>query len=40
MAADIAVLSHDLTALAPDDITQAAAMVTIMDGAVTYQRPG
>ena len=40
MVADIAVLSHDLTALAPDEITQAAAMVTIMDGAVTYRREG
>lgn len=38
MAADIAVMSHDLTQLAPDAITDAAAMVTIMDGAVTFQR--
>ncbi|MEW9921391.1 amidohydrolase [Marimonas sp. MJW-29] len=38
MAADIAVLSHDLTGLAPEAITEAAAVVTIMDGTITYQR--
>lgn len=38
MAADIAVLSHDLTALAPAEVTQAQAMTTIFDGKVTYRR--
>ncbi|MEM6940100.1 MAG: amidohydrolase [Pseudomonadota bacterium] len=39
MRADIAVLSHDLSRLAPDDITQAQARVTLCDGAVTYEAP-
>ena len=38
MMADVAVMSHDLTALPPADITQAQAQVTICDGAVTFQR--
>ena len=38
MDADIAVLSHDLTTLASDRITEAEAMVTIFDGKVTFQR--
>lgn len=38
MAADIAVMSHDLTRLAPDAITDAVANVTIMDGVVTFRR--
>ncbi|WP_317498898.1 amidohydrolase family protein, partial [Idiomarina sp. Sol25] len=32
MMADVAVMSHDLTALPPADITQAQAQVTICDG--------
>ncbi|MCR8826616.1 amidohydrolase [Pseudosulfitobacter koreensis] len=36
MMADITVLSHDVTALAPADITQASAVVTICDGQVTF----
>lgn len=39
MAADIAIMSHDLTRLPAAQITEAAAVVTIMDGAITYQRP-
>lgn len=38
MAADIAIMSHDLTRLPAAQITEAAAVVTIMDGAITYQR--
>ena len=38
MSADIAVMSHDLTALPPDRITDAQAMVTIFDGSVTFER--
>ncbi len=36
MDADVAVMSHDLTRLAPEDVTEAKAVVTIMDGSVTY----
>jgi predicted amidohydrolase YtcJ len=36
MAADVAIMSHDLTALAPMDITDARAMATIVAGNVTY----
>lgn len=36
MRADIAVLSHDLTALAPTDVTQAQAVLTICAGEVTF----
>ncbi len=38
LTADIAVLSADVTSLPPKAITQAEATVTIMDGAVTFQR--
>lgn len=38
MNADIAVLSHDLTTLPPSQIVEAQAMVTIFDGAVTFER--
>ncbi|WP_299561485.1 amidohydrolase [uncultured Sulfitobacter sp.] len=38
MMADVAVLNMDLFRLAPDDITQAYAVLTICDGAVTFQR--
>jgi len=38
MMADIAVLSHDLTRLAPLDITSAQTVTTICDGVVTFQR--
>tara|TARA_R110002110_G_scaffold38465_9_gene125502 strand:- start:3812 stop:5491 length:1680 start_codon:yes stop_codon:yes gene_type:complete len=38
MMADVVVMSHDLTALAPADITQAQAQVTICDGQITFQR--
>lgn len=38
MMADVAVMSHDLTALPPADITQAQAQVTICDGKVTFER--
>lgn len=38
MVADVAIMSHDLTKLAPMDITTAKAMVTICDGVITYQR--
>lgn len=37
MMADIAVMSHDLAALPPDDITKAHATTTICDGEITYQ---
>ena len=40
MVADIAVLSHDVTRLAPEDITAAHATLTICDGAVTFERDG
>ncbi len=36
MMADIAIMSHDLEALAPVDITGASAIMTICDGKVTY----
>lgn len=36
MLADVAILSHDLTTLAPEKITDAKAVVTICDGQVTY----
>lgn len=38
MMADVAIMSHDLTKLAPSDITQAKAMTTICDGVITFQR--
>ncbi|WP_295315764.1 amidohydrolase [Roseobacter sp.] len=38
MLADVVVMDHDLTALAPADITRAAAQVTICDGEITWQR--
>lgn len=38
MVADVAIMSHDLTKLAPLDITTAKPMVTICDGVITYQR--
>lgn len=38
MTADIAVMTHDLCKTAPAEITDAAASVTIMDGAVTFER--
>ena len=38
MMADVAVLSHDITTLEPDRITDAAAVVTICDGQVTFER--
>ncbi|WP_323779506.1 amidohydrolase [Leisingera sp.] len=37
MAADVAIMSHDLTQLAPGNVTAARAMTTICDGIVTYQ---
>ncbi|MEO0372016.1 MAG: amidohydrolase [Pseudomonadota bacterium] len=36
MDADVAVMSHDLTKLALGDVTKANAVVTIMDGQVTF----
>ncbi len=36
MMADVAILSHDVTTLAPEQITDAKALVTICDGQVTY----
>lgn len=38
MMADIAVMSHNLAALPPADITQAQAQITICDGKVTFER--
>jgi predicted amidohydrolase YtcJ len=38
MMADIAVMSHDLTALAPADITAAQAVMTICNGRITFER--
>jgi predicted amidohydrolase YtcJ len=38
--ADIAVMSHDLTSLAPEAITDAEAMFAICDGAITFERAG
>ncbi|WP_341235698.1 amidohydrolase [uncultured Sulfitobacter sp.] len=38
MVADIAVLSADLTLLAPEAVTEAAATVAIMNGTITFQR--
>ena len=38
VAADIVVLSHDLTGLSPENITAEEAVTTIMDGAITFQR--
>ena len=35
--ADVVVMSHDLTALAPSDITKASARITICNGAVTFE---
>ncbi|WP_338548142.1 amidohydrolase [Roseovarius phycicola] len=37
MMADVAVMSHDLTKLAPADITQAQAVATVCDGVVTFE---
>ncbi|WP_298843920.1 amidohydrolase [uncultured Roseobacter sp.] len=37
MMADIAVMSHDLTSLAPEHITDASAVLTICDGKITYE---
>jgi predicted amidohydrolase YtcJ len=37
MMADVVVMSHDLFALAPADITQATARLTICDGQVTFK---
>ncbi|MFZ8941205.1 MAG: amidohydrolase family protein, partial [Gemmobacter sp.] len=37
MMADVAVMSHDLEALAPEAITEAAAVLTICDGRVTWE---
>lgn len=37
MRADIAVLSHDLTTLAPEDVTQARAVLTVCAGRVTFE---
>lgn len=37
MMADVAVMSHDLTTLAPENITDACAVATICDGTVTYE---
>ncbi len=37
MMADVAVMSADLSTLAPDDITRAHAILTICDGVVTFQ---
>ncbi|MDB4073574.1 amidohydrolase family protein [Ascidiaceihabitans sp.] len=39
MDADVAIMSHDLTQLAPANITQANAVMTICSGEITYQRP-
>lgn len=36
MMADVAILSHDVTTLSPEQITDARAIVTICDGQVTY----
>ncbi len=38
MAADIVVMSRDLSTLAPKDLTKANAVMTICDGAVTFER--
>ncbi|MEL7257380.1 MAG: amidohydrolase [Pseudomonadota bacterium] len=38
MMADIAVMSHDLTTLAPENITEAQAVATVCDGVVTFER--
>ena len=40
MAADVTVLSHDLTALDPAEVTQASAVATICNGQITYQQSG
>lgn len=37
MMADVAVMSHDLTELAPQDVTTAKARVAVCNGVVTYQ---
>lgn len=37
MMADVVVMSHDLTTLAPDKITDASARFTICDGRVTFE---
>lgn len=38
MMADVAVMSHELTALPPGGITQAAACVTVCNGKITFER--
>ena len=38
MMADVAVMSHDLSMVSPDVINAAAAMITICDGKVTFER--
>ena len=38
MMADVVVMSHDLTTLAPDRITDATARYTICDGRVTFEK--
>lgn len=38
MMADVAVMSHDLAELAPERLTEAAAIVTICNGKVTFAR--
>ncbi|MDF1728589.1 MAG: amidohydrolase [Sulfitobacter sp.] len=40
MDADVAVMSHDLESLTGGDIEAAQAMITIMDGKITFQRDG
>ena len=40
MPADVTVLSHDLTALDPAEVTQAGAVATICNGQITYQQSG
>ncbi len=37
MMADVAVMSHDLTKLAPENITDAQAIATVCDGVVTFE---
>lgn len=37
MRADVAVMSHDLTTLPPEDVTQARAMLTVCAGRVTFE---
>ena len=37
MMADIVVMSHDLTAMEPENLDQARAQTTICGGKITYQ---